>query len=423
MRADLPILPPKKRITEYFFASYLLLFATLLCVGGRRIAYWGLDLNELGLSFGVRRLHFFELNLLALAALSAFWPKRWADLARSRDVLVWGVIGGFVLLAAHFLLGFRGNFYLFLRNSFFLWAFAFSLIMAVIPALNVRVLERVLVFCSYLFCAVGAVSLAQCVIHGVAPAWQGVPLLFVALCFSIQGRTGPLWMRLAVLAILAVAAGYSFHFKFPRLLIVLFTLALVVSAYRWGRGGWRPLALRLLVSVLAFGLGWSIAPRGEATSAVAVFSQSMDKSEAGRFGVDAFRWYLWQDAWEKFAEKPLAGIGMEEQVVSRLYVGKGLFKPNTGGWETPVSPPVSGPHNSYLNAIARLGIWGVILPLLFLATMWRLFSRGYPALGYAFLAQAVYALLNVGLEGPVHIIFLVIGVGCAIRIQWDPPSA
>lgn len=134
-----------------------------------------------------------------------------------------------------------------------------------------------------------------------------------------------------------------------------------------------------------------------------VLSRSFHKAEANVSGIENFRRYMWRDAWEIFAENPIFGVGFEKQVVYRLYAGGGEFYPNDGTFPPLFQkPPVSGPHNSYLNALARLGIFGILVLVAHVWAFFLLIRSGYEFAAWTLFAQAIYAMFNVGLEGPTR---------------------
>lgn len=139
--------------------------------------------------------------------------------------------------------------------------------------------------------------------------------------------------------------------------------------------------------------------------------QQIFHSEA-KSGIESYRWEMWKDAWALFLSSPLTGIGFNRQVVFRLYEGEGTFKPNN--METLKAPPVSGPHNSYLNALTRMGIAGALfwaMHLCMLISLWR--SQEKIAFWLVW-GQFFYAFLNVALEGPTRSFSLLLFLGMAL---------
>jgi O-antigen ligase len=147
-------------------------------------------------------------------------------------------------------------------------------------------------------------------------------------------------------------------------------------------------------------------------------SSPLVKAASNEQGIEIFRTQLWRDAWNLFLDNPWIGIGFQKQVVYRLFVNQGMVSvPNDGKIATYGPAPISGPHNSYLNALARLGILGIGflgLHIWALFLLWR--SRLY-FLFYCVFSGVVYSAFNVGLEGPVRSFILLIGLGAAALVS------
>ena len=117
------------------------------------------------------------------------------------------------------------------------------------------------------------------------------------------------------------------------------------------------------------------------------------------------RKFMWQMAFADWQHNRLFGIGFIPEVPS--YVRPGFI--NKGGFVDYGDPPVSGPHNSYLSVLARMGLVGLAL-LMVLA--WQSFLKvrsithggavGFADLFLIFvpLDGAVHAMFNVGFESP-----------------------
>ncbi len=141
---------------------------------------------------------------------------------------------------------------------------------------------------------------------------------------------------------------------------------------------------------------------------------------------EGFRIFMWKDAIALFQSHPLWGIGFREQVVHRFYVGgEKQFLPNTGIHFEPVliTSPIAGPHNSYLNALARLGILGIFFLIFHLACLWLLVREKYFATAFALAGGMLYATFNVGLEGPARSFFVLVALGVALKIWMEKKNA
>lgn len=150
-------------------------------------------------------------------------------------------------------------------------------------------------------------------------------------------------------------------------------------------------------------------------------SNPLVKSNSGG-AAEGFRIFMWKDALALFQSHPLWGIGFRQQVVHRFYVGgEKQFLPNTGIHFEPVliTSPIAGPHNSYLNALARLGVVGILFLIFHLAAFWLLVRERYYASAFALAGGMLYASFNVGLEGPARSFFILIALGVALKIPME----
>jgi len=150
----------------------------------------------------------------------------------------------------------------------------------------------------------------------------------------------------------------------------------------------------------------------------------VDRDTPGYFQARTRR-IMWTSAFEQWRSHPLAGIGMSTPVPK--YIGQTCLTgrsptdcDNTlieNGYHkdqgvTKIIPPVTGPHNSWLGALARLGIVGLAL-LLWGCFSWtkracrlvtlpttpsmdKLVILAVPVCGF------IYATLNVGFESPYN---------------------
>lgn len=138
----------------------------------------------------------------------------------------------------------------------------------------------------------------------------------------------------------------------------------------------------------------------------------MQKAISTSGGFEVFRWQMWLDAWKLFTQHPWAGIGFSRQVVYKKHMADMIFVANEGEAD---KAPISGPHNSYLNALARVGVAGFVLLLVHLIVAVRLLFAGHLAVFSVVVAHALYAVFNVGLEGPVRSLALIFGIGVALK--------
>ena len=149
-------------------------------------------------------------------------------------------------------------------------------------------------------------------------------------------------------------------------------------------------------------------------------------AERSKIGAEIFRFTMWQDAWELFRENPLLGIGLGKQVVYRVYLGDQQFTPNTADALSRLhgmphgSPPISGPHNSFLNILTRFGIFYFIAycSLIFYSVKGFLIQKNYILL-FVLLGTMVYAMFNVGLEGPVRGMWFFVLLGIGLKLNQE----
>jgi O-antigen ligase len=129
-----------------------------------------------------------------------------------------------------------------------------------------------------------------------------------------------------------------------------------------------------------------------------------------------FRRFLWLDTIEQWKASPWIGLGFVPDLPKNLPSG-----PNVGGFEFPGAPPVSGPHNSYLGVLARMGVVGLALLGVVLGLGARAIHRSVSrpertlfGLLLIFLPVngAIHAFFNIGFESPHNsmVMWLVFGM-------------
>lgn len=139
----------------------------------------------------------------------------------------------------------------------------------------------------------------------------------------------------------------------------------------------------------------------------------LSKGIATSEGLELFRWQMWRDAYRIFLEHPLFGIGFHDFVVYKRILSQAAFIFNS---PQPNKAPISGPHNSYLNAMARIGILGVLFLVIHIWAASRLLLNGYYGAFFITFSHSLYALFNVALEGPVRSLGLLVALGLALKI-------
>lgn len=121
----------------------------------------------------------------------------------------------------------------------------------------------------------------------------------------------------------------------------------------------------------------------------------------------AWRGYLWEQTIDAWKTRPWFGFGFGTPVVRSVLYGDVI---------TAEGRRISGPHNSYLSLLFRLGVVGLMpLLLLLVAALTRIKGLyGDSVLAFQFSltgAAAWYALFNVGLENPFNGNWFWIGLG------------
>lgn len=194
---------------------------------------------------------------------------------------------------------------------------------------------------------------------------------------------------------------------------------------------------RLVVLALGFGIGFTFWPmkvttidylrnieyfsEKDAATAASSFVKDVtgwridpfDRGIEDQYGVEMFRTLMWRDAFKVFLAHPWDGVGFSNLVVFKQVFSENMFRFNYG-YEG--RPPISGPHNSYLNALARLGIVGALFLFLHIFAGIRLLINGYYAGFFVVFSHSMYAMFNVALEGPVRSLALLVGLSLALKV-------
>ncbi len=379
-----------------------------------------------------------EIYLLWMGMLTLSQARRW-PLAKAFTPITLLTLALIVFGLGRALPDLHANPLLVIRNAAFVWYLALPLMIALypMPSLKWESFFRVLYLISFFYFAVNLV-LPLSVGSPPKVSWCINMGLLFAFAYGLCSPqiAGP---RFALTAI-GFVLGLSYFTTVQRTALVglaltnalLFASPVLFSGSlprpRWRRTAW--VALGLAASVV------SVATlRSYKKGSVDIFSEGVTaiatanpkrQSENNAQGLEKFRAYLWQDAWEEFLSAPLQGIGFLQPVVKRVYRGSGGFWDNSGSYEQlsrgnkeKISPPISGPHNSYLNALSRMGIIGLGFLLLHLMCGWQFLTRCYFACFFVLLWQMLYAALNVSMEGPIRSfpLLLLVGVGLKLAIE------
>lgn len=402
----------------------------------------------------VPKLFPMEIFLVWIALLTA-WRFRQLQLPRqaSFPLCLFGFVLAFGLARMVPDLGL--NTILVMRNSAFIWYLFLPLAIALHPVPSLTWNKSFRVFYTLTFTyflirlLVNAAGGETQLVHWFVDL--GLPL---ALAYGFCAPSS-IWTKLTLVGIgLALAISALNVLQRTILTGVALTFLLLAISHllrtrwpqpHWLRAGW-------IASGLLVGLGGVLLATYPATSAITTAGASVErsgavsvitspvratssdgtaraswathfkfnpvqKSETNSRGLEKFRYYMWLGAWQKFLSSPLWGIGFERQVVTEAYYGSGKFRANKGGFVLLSDPPIAGPHNSYLNAIARLGIGGFALLALHLCCAWIFLKRRYYSCLFILIGQALYASFNVGLEGPIRSFPLLLLIGVAMKAE------
>jgi len=216
-------------------------------------------------------------------------------------------------------------------------------------------------------------------------------VVFMFLLSVVMRRDGPRAARpltVALVIALGVAAFVPFwtewlgHISRTRLAHLLAAIALVPLLLRTpGESPWRTLRPIALAGTVFIG-GLVLAPftQQQPSSVAGVSSilqrHALDKLQHGEDRPTAddprsfrvsHRRFMWSQAIEDWRARPVFGIGFVPEVPSMILSGV----PNVGGFEAPGTPPVSGPHCSYLTVLARMGVVGALLLVTLLVHLCR----------------------------------------------------
>lgn len=382
-----------------------------------------------------------EMVILLLIICTAIRAKelRWPKFDMSSAMI--GVL--FLIASAHIAVELKENPLLVIRNSAFVWYLIIPILLAMYP-ISAKNMDRVW---SYFLTAVFwvlAIRFGLCILFADYAYfnWCVDVGVFFILAYGLYVASEKK-SRFALLT-LGAAYGTEFFGKVQRTIflgLVLFSILLPVWHFYSKRK--LPQLRRVVIFILAIPLGmmlffgartireaWGEAfnygfrdTTNQSGSSNPFISNPFIKSETTHGVVDTFRLYMWVQAWDEFRNAPLTGIGFKKQVVKSVYRGSGHSVDNDGSFEHKGMPPVSGPHNSYLNALARLGIFGFICLLgLHLIAAVQLLKHQYWASLFILLGQMLYATFNVGLEGPIRSFPILLVLGVSFKLAWEEKS-
>ncbi len=377
-----------------------------------------------------------EIFLLFVAFITIAHIRRW-PWAQLKHPLVLFTVGILILGFARAIPDLKSNPVLVIRNLAFVWYLALPLMIALYPLESVR-WESFFRFLYLLTFFYFAMNLAYpFYLDDARKVWWSIDLGLL-LVFAYGMCSDYKWGARLALGSIGIALGLSYFSSIQRTTLVgllVANLLLFISSFFFSERFPRPRWRRLVWIVIGIGacVVFISVLRAVKVRSVSVIESGVDAiskanpsraSENNNQGLEKFRYYMWLDAWEEFRSSPVVGIGFLKPVVKRAYAGAGKFLENTGSFEQLSllqneikSPPISGPHNSYLNAIARLGIFGVSILILHLTCGLQLLSRCYFACFFVLVWQMLYAFFNVSLEGPIRSFPILVLIGVALRLS------
>jgi len=146
-----------------------------------------------------------------------------------------------------------------------------------------------------------------------------------------------------------------------------------------------------------------------------------DRPNTGHPGIfqSRTRRYMWSSALSQWKFNPMTGVRFIPEVPSALEDNI----VNNGGFEKVGAPPVNGAHNSYITVLARMGLIGMGLFFLLLASImrhsWRLMrlhlDEFWPfILGTLIANGLIHSLFNVGFESPHKSVIFWIAAGMIV---------
>jgi hypothetical protein len=375
-----------------------------------------------------------ELYLAIAGVLTLAQVRRWPRIE------FWNRLTALVLFLMAFgavrtLPDLRTNPIFVIRNCAFLWYLSLPLMIALYPITSLK-WERffqVLYLVSFLYFV--ALFPRPFLEHDPTRIFWFIDLgLILALAYGLTSAST--WFSRLTLGAIGFHLGMAYFSSLQRTTIVALVstvLLLLISPFvfskfprpRWLRSAWPVAGFLVCVAAVAATRAYDAKSNAVIDKGIEAIQQATPnrKSETDTSGIEQFRSNLWRDAWHEFTGHPFVGIGFLQPVVYRVYAGQGRFFENSGSFEytsmndfSKTTPPLSGPHNSYLNALARMGIAGAGVLLLHLICAWLFISEGYFACFFILLWQMLYAFFNVGFEGPIRSFPLLVLMGVALRL-------
>lgn len=177
-----------------------------------------------------------------------------------------------------------------------------------------------------------------------------------------------------------------------------------------------PAAGRFLLSLIDNVFPYTDPLENQVSFSRIVFKGDLLASGQGVPSMMAFRMHLWRQAWDGFLERPWIGQGFGTHMMQTQL--NGLPAVVDGRW-------ISGPHNSFLAVMNRLGLLGLFfLGGLLLAVAYEGYKAERSTLAWILIAAVVnvhfFAFFNVCLENPQGGIWYWLFLGMALRAFAEP---
>lgn len=324
-----------------------------------------------------------------------------------------------------------------LRNGVFAWYLALPLAIVFSGLRSHAIKVAAYLGCGFTLLLFVGSLLGKLFVPNVEIEWTPHMGIYPLLGLALLIRSPKIWLPCIFFLSLAVAFSCGTHFQRTTIIGLV-----VVGAWCLFQGGSLQKLARIALIVVATVIfvfllgdvrtdspaapGASVGQASETPPPERKNPPAWNKSEPDRYGREKFRWSMWSDAWAEFSRRPLLGIGFEKQVVKRVYLYADTYAPNDIHWNSFGSPagkrpeliaPIAGPHNSYLNAIARLGVVGATFALLHFLLLLRFLRARELVLASLVFSHVLYAFFNVGLEGPIRsaTLLLLLGLGMILE--------
>lgn len=418
-------------ISLFLFAAYFVFAVSYMWFGGD-FAKLGVDIPKPAFMGNVKntpfKLYMFEMLLLIHIFMALFNLNKTARLYQSKFLItvIALLLFGFVRLIVDLKL----NPMLGIRNSSFVWYMLLSTCIALISMDRKKTdYMFMLVYAASFFTLI--FSIIRTLIYDQRAEVEfssdnGAIYPFIAWYFL--AKSPRIWLTIGVF--IAVGIGFQISGKMSRTAVLgILLLAGFMLYYLPTREALKRIVVLGIFVLLGMGV-WQAkllvySQLSEKQVKLGIHKNPLIKTTEKKL-VENYRFVMWKQAVNHFLSNPVFGIGFQEQVVKKIYVHNGIMYPNDGtiatselrnytGLPEQEMAPVSGPHNSYLNALARLGAFGAFFVLLHAWGVLILLQEKLYFCAFALGGQAFYAVFNVGLEGPIRSFMLIVALGVVMQ--------